>query len=272
MLTPIGEQTLQFILKSLSLTDNNEQQFKIIELLRRTTLLTCDQAEKISLSLQIQEECRMLRVIIFVQLHEVIIDKQNFTQITDRITDEKELEYLKANIGKSKQTVTIYDEYKNFQIKDYNENPNIYIDKVAKIKSQKATPSSQSASNTRKSLISSDDFRKFLNEAINDFDDSAQFCKKLNQTFKNFYISSNNVMEILNNKNKKSTQEFRRDVIEEVYPYLIDPQNIERLINNLVYSEMEYKLREKILNMQNFYFELKGDNSERGACCACSIF
>lgn len=272
MFTPIGEKTLEFITKSLSLTDNTEQQYRIFELLRRTTLLTCDQAEKIILTLRIQEEFKMLRVIIFVELYEIIIDKENFTKIKNKLNDLKELDYFDVNIEKSKQTVTIYEEHQNFKVKDYDENPNIYIDKVAKLKSLTATPSAEGALNLRKNLIPLDDFYKFLNEADNDFDDSAKFCEKLKEKFKTFYLSSNNVMDILTNRNKKPTQEFRRDVIEEVYPYLIDPQNVERLINNLVYSEMEYKLRERILSLPNFYFELKGKEAERGACCGCSIF
>lgn len=272
MLTPIGEKTLEFITKSLSLTDNTEQQYRILELLRRTSLLTCDQAEKIIDSLQIQEEFKMLRVIIFVELYEITIDKENFTKIKNKLNNEKELDYFNVNIGKSKQTVTIYEEYKNYKVKDYDENPNIYIDKVAKIKSLTATHGEEAASNPRKSLIPLDDFYKFLNEASHDFDKSETFCLKLKETFKDYYISSNNVMDIFTNKYKKPTQEFKRDVIEEVYPYLIDPQNVERLINNLVYSEMEYKLRERVLGLPNFYFELKGREAERGACCGCSVF
>jgi hypothetical protein len=272
MLTPIGDKTLEFIIKSLLLTDKTEQQYRIIEVLRRSTLLTCDQAEKIIDTLRIQEEFKMLRVIIFVELYEVIIDKENITKIKNKLNDEKELDYFNVNIEKSKQTATIYEEFKNFKTKDYDENPNIYIDKVAKIKSLTATPSGEGTSNPRKSLIPWDDFYALLNDASNDFKDSKKFCEKLKEKFRNYYISSNNVMDILTNRNKKPTLEFRRDVIEEVYPYLIDPQNVERLINNLVYTEMEYKLRESILSLPNLYFNIIGKEAERGACCGCSIF
>jgi len=271
MLTPIGEKTLDFILKSLSFTEDIEQQFKIIKLMKRTSLLFCSQAEKLIDHLNFKNsQSRLFRVIFFSQIYENIIDKENFTNIKNKLEDPKEIEQLDILI-KLSNTVTLYDEYKNFDIKDYDESPNIYIDKIAKIKWMNDNPELGYATNLRYTVIPLDEFYDFLNEAYTDYEDSRKLCGQLKIKFENFYISTNNVMDILNYKNKKPSQEFRRDIILEIYPYLIDPQNIERLINNLVYTQLEFKLREKLLTFANYNFGLKAEVSGEGSCC-CVIY
>jgi len=281
MLTPIGDKTLEFVLKSLVVSTNAEHQYKILELLKRTSLLYCDQAEKIIEKLNLKDEQgKFLKVIIFVQIYENIIDKENYlNKIKPKLENEKELNQFEILTAKYKEmndnndvnkNNKIPSEVKNFQRKDFDDNPNIYIDKFAKVKSNYASNSNINE-NKRKNLIPLEEFYEFLNEAKDCFEDKNKFCEKLKKKFEIVYISSNNAMDILNNKTKKLNDDFRFDLILEVYPYLIDPQNIERLINNLVDSEMEYKLREKLVNFSNYYFELKGENVERGACC-CIIF
>jgi hypothetical protein len=271
MQTPIGERTLEFILRSLATLSDSEHQYKLLEFLKRTTLLYSNQAEKIIEQLNLQnDQGRLLNVISFALIYEMIIDKENFIPIVERKFDrDHELKQFETLTFLTKDNNTkIPSGLENFERENLEKNPNFYIDNFARVKNQKLLNTNE---NQRKDLIPLEDFYEFIKETYYCFEDKTDFRKKLKKKFEKFYICTNNVMDMINNSKRKVVMEYKIDLILDTYEYLIDPQNVERLINNIGDAYNEIKLRDKLAISRNYYFGLKKENNESRGCC-CVIF
>lgn len=78
-------------------------------------------------------------------------------------------------------------------------------------------------------------------------------------------------MDILNNKSDLFSDDSKMEIIIQIYPYLYDAQNIERLVKTILNKTKQGHIRGILHKMQNYYFEIKGEANERISCC-CFIF
>lgn len=267
MLTPIGNQTMEFLRESLSYSDNIEDQYLILELAARTTLFSCEQGQEIINILDFNEKNKKMLVVVITLFYKNIIDKQNFHLIKKNISDEKQCALFEAAI-KTTSGKVVYPEHSKITPNNYDENPNVYIEKVAKVKNIGKNVVKTNDPNNDRKLIMQEEFNKKLTQLKSFFQKSPdELLKQIKITFESHYITSNNAMDILSNKTEKLCDEVKKDTIIEIYPYLYDPQNIERLIKTILTKDQQNYLRSTLLTMPNYYFEIKGEIKDAGCCC-----
>lgn len=101
------------------------------------------------------EKNKKILVVIISLFYEIVIDKENFDSIKNMIENTKDIQLYELAL-KNRKVKTLYPEIIHFTSDNYDENPNIYIEKVAKMKSH--GNSSDYDSNLKRELILQKDF------------------------------------------------------------------------------------------------------------------
>ena len=280
MKTPISDTTIESIKKGLIKSSKLEFQDNILKLAMKCCYFTCGQACNFANEFHNNK-------------YKIIAITTIYPNISDKINKQIILNYLGNDIDISLFEKIIFQNYKyknlnieyskelKFEYSDLKTNTNLYINKIK----NKINLNKNNIENLSKKLISSKglygDPNNFLiddevldeilnNKILNSEKDKRQKINELKDLLENSYICTINSVKIMK-KFFFQNDDLKKNYIMTIYPFLYEPQNIEILIF-LIDSEEEKDItRKKVIDCENYYFEIPQNYSGNSICC-CIIF